>query len=185
MTAIRRELKTVNRRIRNTVSRGVVQLSNASTLLQSLQVNILKDEVLDNVEHFEQQGFTARPKQGAEAIILCPGGNRSSAIVIMVSDRRIRIKDLGEGEVAMYDDANNLIHFKQDGTIAVKSDSSVDFTVPNVTMSGNLLVSGDVVADGDVIDANGSMQEMRTIYNSHTHPGDSGGTTGTPNTPMT
>ena len=179
MTGIRRELKTVNRRIRNTVSRGVVQLSDASTLLQALQISVLKDEVLDNVEHFEPQGFTARPKQGAEAIILCPGGNRSSAIAIMVSDRRIRIKDLGEGEVAIYDDANNLIHFKQDGTIAVKSDTSVDFTTPEVTMSGNLVVAGNVS------DANGSMQEIRDTYNSHTHPGDSGGTTGTPNTPMT
>jgi len=166
---IRRELKTVNRQIRNTVARGIVELSDASKMLQSLQVTVLKDEVLDNVEHFEQQGFTARPKKGAEVILLSPGGNRSSAIAIMVADRRIRIKDLGEGEVAMYDDANNLIHFKQDNTIAVKADTSVDVTAPDVTMTGNLTVDGDITAGGDVADSAGHMQEMRDAHNAHKH----------------
>ena len=184
---VRRQLAVVNRRVKNIVVRGVVQLSDPSKLMQTLQVTLLKDEVKDNVNHVEAHGFTSRPKQGAEAVLLCPGGNRSSAFAIMVSDRRFRVKDLGEGEVAMYDDANNLIHFKQNKTIAIKSDTSVDVTAPNVTMSGNLIVGGDIISDGDVIDAKGSMQEMRDTFNSHPHPYTDEGspaTTGATTTPM-
>lgn len=185
---VRRQLEIVNRRINNSTARGVVQLTDVSKQMQTLQVTVLKDEVLDAVQYFEPHGFTSRAKQGAEAVLLCPGGNRASAFAIAVSDRRFRIKDLGEGEVAMYDDANNLIHFKQDKTLAVKSDMSVDFITPNVTMSGNLIVAGDVSADGDVIDGNGSMQEMRDTYNDHPHSYTDNGsplTTSAPATPMT
>ena len=179
---VRRQLEVVNRRVKNVVVRGVVQLSDPSKLMQTLQVTLLKDEVKDNVNHVEAHGFTSRPKQGAEAVLLCPGGNRSSAFAIMVSDRRFRVKDLGEGEVAMYDDANNLIHFKQNKTIAVKSDTSVDFDVPDITTTGNISSTGNIhaggnisaggnlSADGDVSDGTGSMQDMRDIFNSHGHP---------------
>ncbi len=160
---VRRQARILHRQIKNIVARGVVQLSDASKNMQVLQVTVLKDEVLDNVQHYEAHGFTSRPKKGAEAVLLCPGGNRSSAFAIMVSDRRFRVKDLGEGEVAMYDDVGNLVHFKQDKTIAVMSDTSVDLTTPKVTMSGDLEVMGDVS------DASGSMQEMRDIHNAHTH----------------
>lgn len=179
---VRRQLEIVNRRINNSTARGVVQLTDVSKQMQTLQVTVLKDEVLDAVQYFEPHGFTSRAKQGAEAVLLCPGGNRASAFAIAVSDRRFRIKDLGEGEVAMYDDANNLIHFKQDKTLSVKSDTSVDFDVPDITTTGNIVATGNinaggnihadgnVSADGDISDGIGSMQEMRDTYNGHNHP---------------
>ena len=165
-----------------------MQLTDVSDLIQTLQLTVLKNEVLDKVEYFEAHGFTSRAKQGAEAIILCPGGNRSSAIAVIVGDRRFRFKSLGEGEVAMYDDANNLIHFKQDKTIAIKSDTSVDFDVPEITTTGNLTTAGNIHADGNITadgniqavgnvsaggsvsDATGTMQAIRDTFNSHTHP---------------
>ena len=176
---IRRQLQPIHRRIRNITARGVVSLSDASKLLQTLQLTVLKDEVLDGVEHFEPHGFTSRPKAGAEAILLCPGGNRSSAITIMVSDRRVRIKDLGEGEVAIYDDTGNTIVLKQNGSIQMNSPTAVDIVAPDVTIDGNLSVTGDVS------DANGSMQEMRDIYNAHGHPTAPLGPVSTPTTSMT
>lgn len=50
--------------------------------------------------------------------------------------------------------------------------------------SSGLRVTNNIVSTNHVQDFNGTMQEMRTIFNSHTHPGDSGGTTGTTSTPM-
>jgi len=58
----------------------------------------------------------------------------------------------------------------------------VTATVPLFRIEGNLEVTGDIT---DHIDATGqSMAAMRSTYNGHTHPGDSGGTTGTPNQGM-
>lgn len=52
-------------------------------------------------------------------------------------------------------------------------------------ISGNVNVTGNVDATGDVEDANGTMDEMRTIYNGHDHSDPQGGTVGPPNQPMT
>ncbi len=54
----------------------------------------------------------------------------------------------------------------------------------NVVINGNLFVSGNIIAGKDIADwdgTKGTVATLRTVYNSHTHPGDSGGTTGEPN----
>ena len=54
----------------------------------------------------------------------------------------------------------------------------------DVVINGNLYVSGNITAGKDIADwdeTKGSLATLRTTFNSHTHPGDSGGTTGEPN----
>jgi len=53
-----------------------------------------------------------------------------------------------------------------------------------VTVNGSLTVTDAITGQSTVADANGTMDNMRTIYDSHDHPGDSGGTTGAPNQQM-
>jgi len=47
----------------------------------------------------------------------------------------------------------------------------------NVYINGNLVVSGQIY---DLNKAKGSLDDFRNVYNSHTHTGDSGGTTSEP-----
>ena len=62
------------------------------------------------------------------------------------------------------------------------ANTQVTATVPLFRIEGNLDVTGEIT---DRVDIDGlSMASMRTTYNGHTHPGDSGGTTGTPNQGM-
>lgn len=87
------------------------------------------------------------------------------------------------------------------GTLIGTVDGDTTLTTPTVTLNTQeLLVTGDITANGSImaigpITSNGpikdsaasggmSMDEMRTVYNAHTHPGDSGGTTGAPNQSM-
>lgn len=49
--------------------------------------------------------------------------------------------------------------------------------------SGTWHIQGDLVVSGNVYDLDGSknhIDHIRDVYNGHTHPGDSGGSTGTP-----
>lgn len=92
------------RRLGNMLARGVVSAVNAAKKMQSLQVRLLAGEVKDVVEHFEPYGFTAHPHAGAEAFAAFLDGDRSHGIVLVVADRRYRIKGLAAGEVAIYTD---------------------------------------------------------------------------------
>ena len=141
--------------MRNILARGLVALGNSASKLQSLQLRLLAGEVKDNVEHLEPYGFTACPLPGAEALAGFIGGDRSHAVVIVVADRRFRLQGIKPGEVALYTDEGDKIHFKRDRiidietvTLNVKATDSVNFDTPLITSTGSIESAGDQVAGG-------------------------------------
>lgn len=139
----------------NVLARGVVALANSASKLQSLQLRLLAGEVKDGVEHLEPYGFTSCPKSGAEALAGFIGGDRSHGVVIMVSDRRFRVQGLKPGEVAIYTDEGDRIHFKRDRvieietvTLNVKASEAVNFDTPVITTTGRIESAGDQIAGG-------------------------------------
>lgn len=169
MTWLQKILRPYHRRIMNLVSRGVVKLVNSSIKMQSLQVTLLSGEVLDDIEHWEQYGFTAHPKKGAEALAVSLGGNRNHSIVISVANREYRLQGLDEGEVALYTDEGDSIILKRGNNIEINAGTQVTVNSPS------LHCSGDINCDGDINDSAGSMQTMRDTYNAHTHADPQGG----------
>lgn len=182
------------RRVRLMARRAVVRLIDDSQKLQEAQLAIFSGEVRDLVERFQEYGFTSHPHAGAEAIVLALGGNTDHGAIIAVDDRRYRLTGLAAGEVAIYDDQGQVIHLKRDGHIhiygcnqlTVTAAEKITFDAPLVECTGDLLVGEDISATGEIADAAGvkKMSGMRQVFDSHTHPGDSGGTTGTPNQGM-
>ncbi len=141
--------------MRNILARGLVALGNSASKLQSLQLRLLADEVKDNVEHLEPYGFTACPKEGAEALAGFIGGDRSHAVVIVVADRRFRLQGLKPGEVALYTDEGDFIHFKRGRiidietvTLNIKATESVNFDTPLISTTGRIESAGDQIAAG-------------------------------------
>lgn len=215
------------RRVRLLVGRGILRLVNDGLKLQGVQVSLLADEVHDNVERFQEYGFTSHPHPGAETIAVCVGGSRDHAVVISIDDRRYRLKGLGAGEVALYDDQGQVIRLKRNkeihaygcdrlmADVAVETvvtcpliravaSSKVVLDAPLVEATGNVHVAGGItcagtygdtggkiVTPGDIESTAGEVRDQvramsadRQIYNGHTHPGDSGGTTGAPDQGM-
>jgi len=67
--------------------------------------------------------------------------------------------------------------------------SIVNITGATINLQGEVVCTASIaaavqVSAVQVSDSTGSMSQVRTIYDSHSHPGDSGGTTGTPNQQM-
>lgn len=189
MRTLQKLLAPIRRRIALLVSRAVVNLVDDSLKLQGLQVTLLADETMDGVERFQQYGFTAHPHSGAEAIALSVGGHRSHTVVIAVDDRRYRVKSLEAGEVAIYTDEGDRIHLRrgnlievETSTLRVNAATKVELNTPLVTTTGEIRADDDIT---DRVPTNAhSMSDMRSTYNTHTHPGDSGGSTGQPNQSM-
>lgn len=153
------------------LARSVVRLIDDAKALQTLQVEALAGETRDRVERFQQYGFTAHPLAGAEAILLSLGGNRDHAVAIAVDDRRHRKNGLAPGEVALYTDEGDFIHFKRGRLIDVVAGTKVKVTAPDVEVvastkvaitspltdvTGNLTVSGLITGAGGLAISGGS-----------------------------
>lgn len=120
-TAIKQMLEPLKRRVLMTIGRGVILAINDGKNMQLAQATFLSGEVRDEVERFQQFGFTSVPLPGAEAISVSLGGERDHTVIIAVDDRRFRIKSLGAGQTAIYDAFGSVIKLKANGTVTVEA----------------------------------------------------------------
>ncbi|MFL1562485.1 phage baseplate assembly protein V [Pseudomonas sp. O64] len=141
--------------LKNILVRGTLSLVDGLKKLQELQVKLLAGEIKDGMEHFEPYGFTSNANAGAEVLAGFFGGNRSHGVVICVADRRFRLQGLESGEVALYTDEGDKLHFKRGRvieietmTLKVRADTAVEFDTPEIRTTGKIVSAGDQVAAG-------------------------------------
>jgi len=183
--------RDIRNRVMLTVARCVVSLVNDSLKMQTVQAQLLKREVRDGIERFQNYGYTSKPHPGAEGVVLFVGGNRDHGLCIAVDDRRYRLTGLADGEVAIYTDEGDKIHLKRGREIEVTTTTMTIHASTECFFDTPLArFAGDVQADGEILDnASGSgktMANMRAIYNTHDHGGvqAGGGNTADPNQGM-
>jgi phage baseplate assembly protein V len=124
------------------VARGVVRLVNDALLVQGLQVTVLDGEVAQ-VQRFQEYGYTSVPLAGAEAVLAAVAGARSHLVAIAVDDGRYRLKNLVDGEVALYTDEGDTIHFQRGRIIAVNAGNAINVSAPQVTVTATTKVTLD------------------------------------------
>ncbi|GAB7527906.1 phage baseplate assembly protein V [Pseudomonas sp. 3A(2025)] len=152
-------LRDIGSRVMMMFSRGVVRSVNDATSRQQVQVELLKDELRDGVEHMQNYGFTSHPLGGDVAVAFL-GGNREQGIVLVVDDRRYRLS-LKPGEVAIYDDLGNRIELLRD-LIKVTAITKVQIEAPEVQIIGNLVIQGNVSSTGTLTNNGKSVGSLHT-----------------------
>lgn len=112
---IREVLRPLARRVDGLVSRGTLSRSvDDDAKMQSAQVRGL-DGADDHVERFQQYGLTSVPLTGAEVIVVNVGGASDHQVIVACDDRRYRLRGLQSGEVALYDDQEQVVILSRDG----------------------------------------------------------------------
>lgn len=99
---IENALAPFKRRVRTMVMRAVVELVTESKKTQTVQVSRAEDLLDDDVERFQDFGFSSVPLKDAEAIILMVGASSEHPVAIKVDDKRYRPKTLAEGESCVW-----------------------------------------------------------------------------------
>ncbi len=155
-------VRDLSARVMMMFGRGVLRGVNDANGRQQLQVELLKGELRDDVEHMQNYGFTSHPT-GGDVAAASIGGNREQVIVLVVDDRRYRIP-LEAGEVAMYDDQGNKIELLRD-MVKVTAVQHVEVLAPTIKLIGDLEVVGNIKSTGTVIN-NG-----KNIGSTHQHSG--------------
>lgn len=160
-------------RLRTIVGRGRVRRFAPQTTPRSMQVELLRGEVLDGVQLVQQAGFSSRPRVGSEVVVVSVGGDRSHPVAIGTVDRKHLGPELAEGDVALFATTSSgaVVLIRGDGTVSILGD---------VEIEGNLAVTGSIEAGGEVADARGTVSEFRDQYNQHTHLDSQSGSTGPP-----
>ena len=154
IATVRKIMADMERRVLLMVGRAVLTVVNDTTGLQTVQVEALRGEVIDGAERMQLYGITSHPLRGADVLVLSVGGVRQHPVVL-VDDRRHRVKDLAEGEVCIYtdeDESGNMhrILMKRGREIEMRSGDA------SVTISGNRVT---VSTDGVVtVDAGGAVE---------------------------
>ncbi|SAF46733.1 phage baseplate assembly protein V [Enterobacter kobei] len=153
----------IERSLQNLLARAVVTGLNTAKKCQMLQVELMPGEPKEDVEHLEPYGFTSAPLMGAEGVALFPDGDRSHGVILVIADRRYRIKGLQAGEVAIYTDEGDSLIFKRGNvtelttkvfnvnatdSVNIKTqnynviaDTAAAITAPAIGLNGNLKVS--------------------------------------------
>lgn len=180
---MRKLIEPMQRRIMMAIGRAVLNAVYDGGKAQLVQASMLGDEVRDKMERMAEYGFTSNPKPGAQGIAVFVGGERGHGIIVATCDYSARMPNLAPGEVAIYDDQGQSVHLTRDGIVVKGAGKPITFTdAPVARFEMNIEATGTIT---DLADSGGrSMDGMRSIYNSHTHPGDSGGTTDEPNQEM-
>ncbi len=150
-TIIGKALAPLSRRVRLMAMRGLVKLVDEGKKMQTIQFEGVSDLLRDDVERFQQYGFSSYPKVDAEAVVIMIGGDSDHPICILVDDRRTRPKTLEEGESAMWT--------SDDGVrVLCKADSEIHIgTDPE-----------EFAARADRVEA--ELSALRDYVRDHTHP---------------
>ena len=193
-------MESMRNLMRDGVSRAVLNVVDDEGNMQRVQISLLEDEVIDGVERFQNYGFTSVPEEGSEATVVFVGADRSHPVVVVADDRRVRKKGLKPGEEAVYHKNGDFIHLKNENEIEVKTktfnvncttatlsaSSEIMLDTPLVTLTGRQQTTGKKSGGGastfvgGLENTGGEIISNGISLEHHTHPGDSGGTTGEP-----
>lgn len=136
--------------MRQFINRCIVKILNNSGALQVAQVRLHSGEVIDGLEYQEAYGFTSTaPKNNREGVALFIDGDRGNGFLISVGNRKYRLKNLGDGEVALYDDKGQYVKLLQNGNIKVKANTRVLAECPLFEATGNAKIGGNLEVVGN------------------------------------
>ncbi|MDD2109302.1 phage baseplate assembly protein V [Pseudomonas asiatica] len=159
-------LRDLGSRVMMMFSRGVLRSVNDAGPRQQVQVELLKNELRDGLEHMQNYGFTSHPR-GGDCAVAFTGGNREQGIVLLIDDRRYRIPLLA-GEVAIYDDLGNKVELLRE-MVKITAVQHVEVAAPTIKLVGDLEVVGNINTTGTITN-NG-----KNIGSTHQHGGVTGG----------
>lgn len=156
MQGLNRLLAPLKRNLKSLIARGVVSIVTDSFARQNLQLRLQADEVVDDVERFQNYGHSSVPF-GGEAIVLSVGGKRSHLVAIAVEDKGVRPTNLKAGDSVLYHaEGHNLLLTENGEAIltckkfVIDAEEQVRFETPQTQFSGDVAILGTSTATDHV-----------------------------------
>lgn len=140
-------LRDIALSIKNMIQKSTFIKVDDSKDIQEIQIKGLGSEIRNFFQRFQNYGFTSNPLNGSQGVTIFPGGSKDHGIIIAVDDRRFRLKNLAPGEVALYTDEGDKIHFKRGNqidivtkTLNVTSEEVVNIVTKSATIDSETAI---------------------------------------------
>ena len=148
-----RLLAPIKRKIFLMIGRSILSAINDAETTQKLQLKLLSDEIVTDIERFENYGHSSYPWEDAEALATFINGNRDHGIVVVVHDRRYRPNYLAQGEVVIFTDEDKTeafrVHLKRNRVLNLKcTDLDIDVTnneTKDITKDSTITIGEDLI----------------------------------------
>lgn len=148
-------------------------------------------------------GMFAPPSIGDQVAVLFFQGSYEAgyAVCRFFNDVDVPLA-VASGEFWLVHQAGGFVKLHNDGSIEINAPGNLTATAPTATLNANVQINGtlsvtkaitgqqtiaaagNISSGADIADKTGSMQAMRSTYNSHKHTDPQGGTTDVPNSTM-
>lgn len=126
MRKLAKQTKEVAKGVQDSVRaafRGVLNLVKSGSDIQQVQVSGLADETIQDLELMQHFGFTSVPPSGTQAVVIPLGGKTTHGIIVATENGSFRVKNLKNGETAIYDSSGSTIILKNGRVIDIECDS--------------------------------------------------------------
>lgn len=162
-----REMKNIKNRVMMAIARGVVRGISDDGKRQTVQVELLKDELRDGVERMQNYGITSHPHPGGDAAVVFLGGNREQGIVLAFENRQYRVVGLQQGEVCLYDDLGNRVSLLRE-MVKIEAVQHLEASAPTIKLVGAVTIEGSLAVNGPST-LTGNIATVGTITNNGKH----------------
>lgn len=173
---MKRQIENIKNRVMMAIARGVVKGISDGGKRQTVQVELLKDELRDGVERMQNYGLTSHPHPGGDAAVVFVAGNREQGIVLAFENRQYRVVGLQQGEVCLYDDLGNRVSLLRE-MVKVEAVQHLEAIAPTikivgaVTIDGSLAVNGTSTLTGNIATTGTITNNGKNIGSTHRHGG--------------
>jgi phage baseplate assembly protein V len=163
------------------MGRGRLTRVDDSGPVQLVQMQLSQGETRDRTPRVAEYGFSSNPPDGADAVAVFLGGDRTNGVVIACGHQAYRVRGLASGEVCISDNRGQRVFLGADGIVIDGGGKPVQITnAPRITAdsplmrcTGDIECDGNIRAAGDILDNSTSnaqsMAGSRHTYDIHTH----------------
>lgn len=144
---------------------------STSFWLPILQTKTMKDK------------FYAMPDIGEQVVCLMDENSEDGVVLGSIYSAEDTPVINTEKQISLNLDNNSLINIDKETNTLTVAFQNINLN-GNINHNGVLINTNGIKSDSDISDKTSSMQEIRDIYNQHSHTGNQGSPTSTPNNKM-
>lgn len=141
---LQNQIDRLYRRILMNVAPAKILATDDTGPIHRVQVNLNgSPEMIDQLAVMQHYGLNTHAPIGSDATAMFIAGQRSNAVIVATNNQKARLRNLQPGEVAVYTDEGDNLHFARQQAATLTAGNSFTATTKAATIKGTDTVTLD------------------------------------------